>query len=325
MQAVVVFGATGNVGRYLVRRLCESMADMRIVAVGRHCPAWLAETRAEYASADVTDKASLASLPQSGVFAVVNFAGVLPAYMPGYDPNAYIRVNTEGMLNVLEYARVTGADRVVYSQSVSRYLGYLADGIREFKPEMPYRINYANDHSVYIISKIAAAELLRHYHLQYGIGAFELVLPNIYLYDPATTYCVDGAERVIAYRYMIRRAMAGEDIELWGDETKGVDLAYVKDLCQLVELTLRTGRREGSYNAGSGRLTPMREYLETICDVFSPPNRRSRIIPRPDKPDCADFMMNIDSAKAELGYAPQYDCRRFLEDYKAEMQKDGNG
>ena len=30
--------------------------------------------------------------------------------------------------------------------------------------------------------------------------------------------------------------------------------------------------------------------------------------------------MDISNAKIELGYVPQYDCRRLFEDYKKEME-----
>ena len=32
--------------------------------------------------------------------------------------------------------------------------------------------------------------------------------------------------------------------------------------------------------------------------------------------------MDVQNAKTELGYEPQYDCKRLFEDYKAEMQID---
>ena len=121
---------------------------------------------------------------------------------------------------------------------------------------------------------------------------------------------------------MIRRAMAGEPLELWGDANKGIDLVYVKDLCRLVELMLRCDKQSGRYNAGSGKLTSMEEYLRGIIEVFSPADKPSELIYRPEKPDCANFLMDITNAREDLGYEPQYDCLAFLQDYKREMEKD---
>ena len=37
--------------------------------------------------------------------------------MEGYDPQKYIDVNITGNLNVLEYCRINGADRILFAQS----------------------------------------------------------------------------------------------------------------------------------------------------------------------------------------------------------------
>ena len=74
--------------------------------------------------------------------------------------------------------------------------------------------------------------------------------------------------------------------------------------------------------AGSGKLTTMEEYLRGIINVFSPADGQSELVYRPEKPDCANFLMDISNCRADLGYEPQYDCLAFLEDYKREMEKD---
>lgn len=48
---------------------------------------------------------------------MVDFAGMMPARMEGYDPQKYIDVNITGTLNVLEYCKKSGADRMMFTQS----------------------------------------------------------------------------------------------------------------------------------------------------------------------------------------------------------------
>ena len=48
---------------------------------------------------------------------VVDLAGAMPARMKGYDPYKYIDVNITGTLNILEFCRKTGADRILFAQS----------------------------------------------------------------------------------------------------------------------------------------------------------------------------------------------------------------
>ena len=71
------------------------------------------------------------------------------------------------------------------------------------------------------------------------MGFFAFRLPNIYcfMHDSKTLYH-DGKPAVSSYRLMIDKARAGEPLEIWGDPTKGMDLIYVKDFCQMIEKAL---------------------------------------------------------------------------------------
>ena len=91
---------------------------------------------------------------------------------------------------------------------------------------------------------------------------------------------------------------------------------FSQELCKAVEANIDGG----IYNIGTGKPITIKEQVETIIDVFSPENQRSQIILRPDKVCGGGFLMDIDNAKKELGYVPQYSCRDLFEDYKKEMQ-----
>ena len=84
--------------------------------------------------------------------------------------------------------------------------------------------------------------------------------------------------------------------------------------------SLWTNRETGTYNAGTGIKTTMREQIEGIIKVFSNKDKMPKIIECPEKRDCDDFVMDIQNAKDDLGYKPQYDYIAYLEDYKREME-----
>ena len=84
--------------------------------------------------------------------------------------------------------------------------------------------------------------------------------------------------------------------------------------------SLWANRETGTYNAGTGIKTTMREQIEGIIKVFSTKDKMSKIIECPEKRDCDDFVMDIQNAKDDLGYEPQYDYIAYLEDYKKEME-----
>ena len=243
--------------------------------------------------------------------------------MAGYHPQQYIDTNVTGTLNVLEYCRENRIGRILYTQSISDYYGYYGK-LNRFKDDMPRKIPLKGDHAVYAISKCMAEDLCWHYQTSYGVKSFIFRLPNIYCYMPEhKTFYIDGKPTVVSYRHMIKLAMGGKPIEMWGDPQKGIDVIYVKDFCQLIYKSVFVDRKEGGrYNVGTGKMTSMEDCIRGIIQVFSPQGSRSAIIPRPEKHDCVNFCMDIEKARNELNYEPQYDYISYLEDYKKEMESD---
>ena len=142
----------------------------------------------------------------------------------------------------------------------------------------------------------------------------------MYLYHPEKTYFVDGIERKIGYRYMIDLASHGQNIELWGDPNAFKDILYIKDLCQLMYKAILTNVNGGTYNAGTGIKTTLQEQIEGMINVFNPEGEKSEIIYKPDGSGFTSFVMDIDNAKEDLCYEPEYTYIKYLEDYKKERE-----
>lgn len=325
-KKIVVFGATGTLGLYTVDHLAAHLGDeWELVATGRRACEYFEKKypgKASYVQLDIADEASFEGLPADDVYALVHFAGALPAYMEGYDPRAYVNSIVMGTLNVLEYGRKTGATRILYTQTISDYHGYFGELV-ELMDDMPRRVPLSGDHSVYAITKCAAEDVCRNFEEEYGIAFFGLRLPNIYCYMPeCKTLYHDGRPAVSSYRLMIDRAMRGEDLEVWGDPAKGMDLIYVKDFCQMIEKQLFAPKEcGGMYNVGTGVMTSLEHLVDAIIDEFCPADAKSRKIYRPEKHDCVNYFMNVDKARAKLGYKPQYDPATLFADYKQEMNR----
>ncbi len=322
MKKIVLFGATGNTGMYFAD-YCNQYLDKNkyeLVAVGRKNTKWFENHGIEYYQVDIRKEKDFEKLPQKDVYAIVHMAGLLPAYLKEYDPFAYVDTNVTGGVRVLEYARKTGADRVLYAQTWAEMAGYW--GKEEvLSPNMERRLCYKGDHAFYAITKSMIVETMEHYHQEYGIKNFVFRLPNIYLYHPEKYYYVDCEKRRIAYRYMIERAMSGQSIEMWGNPQAFKDIVYVKDLCQMMYKAVFADVDGGVYNVGTGIRTTLRQQIEGMIEVFSPKEKKSTIIECPDKPTFTSFVMDIESARRDLGYEPQYDYISYLEDYKREMEQ----
>lgn len=320
MKKVIVFGATGNIGAYFVD-YCKEHLDKKyeVIAVGRKNTDFFEKIGIRYIQVDICKPEDFEKLPQDDVYAVVNAAGLLPAYLKEYDPFAYVETNINGALRILEYARKNSADRILYTQTWAEMAGYW--GKEEvLSPKLPRKLLYTGDHAFYAITKCMIVDTMEHYKQEFGLKNFVFRLPNVYLYHPDQYYYVDCQKKVIAYRYMIERASKGENIELWGNPDAFKDILYIKDLCQLMFKALFADVNGGTYNAGTGIKTSLREQIQGMIDVFSPDDKKSQIIEKPEGASFNSFVMDIENAKEELGYEPQYTYEKYLQDYKREQE-----
>lgn len=318
-KKTVVLGATGTLGAPICIHLKK--AGYEVVAVGHRKSdnGFFADHGIEYISADITRKEDFYRLPQEDVYAVLNFAGALPASMEGYNADLYISSIIQGTLNVLEYTRRIKADRIIFPQSLFD-ISYKF-GSKDPIPADSQRIApVEGDHAVYVIAKNAAVELIEHYHAVYGIKRFIIRLSRVYLYHPNPYTFTDGRKVMISDRYLIYRAMKGEDIELWGDPDRLLETCSVRDFLQIIEKALIAGHDGGIYNIGSGGST-LRERIEGIVKVFSPKEKPSRIIPCPEKRDAMQFVLDISKTCKELGYTPKDTWESYLEMFKEDMEK----
>ncbi|MGN0502892.1 MAG: NAD-dependent epimerase/dehydratase family protein [Ruminococcus sp.] len=322
-KKIIIFGATGGTGVYLIEYLNKNinLCEYELIAVGRRKTDYFDKYNIDYYSVDISQQDTLLCLPRENIYAIIILAGILPAKMKGYVPQAYIDINVRGILNIMEFYKNSSLDRVIYTISISDLHGYLPKQ-KEFLPDMPINYKYGTDHTIYAISKTAATEIIKTYYFDYGIKYYILRLPNIYMYSTEKEYYVDGIPKKISYRYLIDRAIEGKDLELWGNPEQKREIVYVKDFCQFVYRTLFADADVGYYNVGADCMVSMRDQIMGIINVFCPENHKSKIVYCPEKPSCDDTHMNIDKAKKELGYSPKYGYIDYLIDYKKEMNSD---
>lgn len=323
MKKIIIFGATGNVGSYVLRYAVNyfSAEKYQVIASGRRKTSFFEKMGVPYYAVDISKKEDFECLPTEGVYAVIYLAAQIPSYMDDYQPEKYIQANIIGAYNILEYCRKVKADRLLFSTTVFD-LSLTADKDTVLYPDMPYHFSYKGDHAVYVITKNTAIELMEHYHQEYGLKKFVFRFPTIYNYSPYQYYYPNGVKTLRPVYRMIEQAKKGESIELWGDPSYSKDMVYVDDCAQMLCKAVEVDREEGFYNVGTGVPVTLKEQIETIIDVFSPADHRSEIIYCPDKPVGGGFLMNVDNAKDELGYEPQFDCKRLFEEYKKEMEID---
>lgn len=319
-KKIIVFGASGDTGKYFIDYFNKNYSGDKyeIVATGMRETDYFDKINVRYYKVDITKEKEFEKLPTDNVYAVVDLAGLMPARMKGYNPYKYIEVNIIGNLNILEYCRKNNVDRILFSQS----FGDIKDNAEKnilLKVDSPINFNYSTDHTIYVMTKNFATDMIKNYNKMYGLKAFIFRLPTIYLWSPIDSYYVDGRIRKIGYRTLIDKAISGEEIEVWGNPDRKKDMVYVKDFCQMLYKAIFVDRMFGYYNVGTGIGTTLLEQIKGIIEVFGE-EKKSKIIMKPDKPNAPQYIMDIEPAKRELNYMPKYNYISMLKDLKKEME-----
>lgn len=317
MGKILIFGATGLVGAYTILDLKDRGYD--VIAVGRRKSdnGFFGSHSIPYYSVDITCSSGFTDLPRDEIDTIIHLAGAMPASMSGYNPHLYIHSVLEGTLNVLEYAVVVSAKRIVFAQSRadSNYLM----GKTPIPSDIVKKFPLTGDHSVYSICKNASVDLIEHFYHQYGIKRFVLRFPTIYGYHPNPYFYVNGVKKMMSYRLIMEKAIKGESVEIWGDPRRGKEIVYVKDAVQIIGHCIDSELDGGVYNVGRGVPVTLDEQINGIVSVFSNPNAPSQIIYRPDMPDAREYVNDVSKTQKELGYIPEYDYYKLLVDFKKYM------
>ncbi|MDD3945071.1 MAG: NAD(P)-dependent oxidoreductase [Bacteroidales bacterium] len=319
-KKIIIFGASGNVGSYLALYADKffNKEEFEVIASGRRETIVFEKEDIKYISVDLSMKDDFSKLPQENIHAVMLLAATIPSYMDEYDPSKYLSSIVDGGLNVLEYCRKVKADRLLFTQTVFDVAEYPADMIID--PYVKPNFSYTGDHAMYVICKNMMLEMMKHYHLEYGLKTFIFRLPTIYSYSPYHYYYPNGVKTMRPFYKQIFRAIISEPLEIWGNPNEAKDMVHVYDFSQMLCRAALVDRQEGFYNIGTGRPVSQLEQCQAIIDVFSPKDNPSKIKYVPtNSAGVGYFKMDITNAKEELGYEPVYDVHKLYENYKEEM------
>jgi len=314
---IIVTGASGFVGSYLVDQLIKE--DFDVLAIGRNDVDKInfAKKGIEFSKIDITRESDFNKLPKKGVEAVVHLAGLLSIDI--WSPKDYFMTNTVGTRNVMDYCQKNDVPKAIYSMTHSDVNRANETIITENTPQ-----NFAGARGYsrsYIISKIAGREFVDCYSREYGISGISLRLPGIRGFGARFVSFWKGEPKISASQIFIQRSLKGLPIEVWGNNNIVRDLVYIKDITSGIINAINCKNASGSYNLGSGTGITIEDEVKAIIKAFSPPDKTSKIIYRPDHDllENRSYIFDISKAKNELGYSPKYTYEEAMNDYKAEM------
>jgi dTDP-glucose 4,6-dehydratase len=246
-------------------------------------------------------------LAQHRPTAIVHLAAESHVDRSIHGPEDFVQTNFVGTFRLLEAARAYHAGLSGTARETFRFLhvstdevyGTLGPGDPAFTEATPYAPN-----SPYSASKAASDHLVRAWFHTYG-------LPTL------TTNCSNNygpyqfPEKLIPL--VIRNALAGKPLPVYGDGMQVRDWLYVKDHCAAIRAVLRQGRPGETYNIGGNAEMPNLEVVRAVCRILDELRPGSPITPHAslitfvkDRPG-HDRRYAIDARKirTEIGWAPQ--------------------
>ena len=194
--------------------------------------------------------------------AIVHFAAESHVDRSILGPAEFIGTNIVGTWNLLEEARaywtaLPSAERDAFRflhVSTDEVYGTLSFDEAPFSEARPFAPN-----SPYAASKAAADHLVRAYHHTYALPTLTGNCSNNY--GP-----YQFPEKLIPL--MIRNALAGKPLPVYGDGKNVRDWLYVLDHCEAVRLVLEKGRIGEAYNIGGNSERANNEVVKTICALL---------------------------------------------------------
>lgn len=204
---------------------------------------------------DICDAEGIAALFERERFELVyNLAGIAPLPDCQSDPAAAVRVNTLGLVNLLEQSRRTGVRHLIQASTNAMY---------ENETEFPtVEDHFAPPTLIYPSTKYCAEQFCRSFAETYGMNVTCLRFANVY--GPHID-CLRKQPPFVGY--MIRELYYGRTPQFHSDGSQRRDYIYVDDL---IDLAQRVCDRPGfdAVNVSGNRNYSVRELYATTCELM---------------------------------------------------------
>jgi len=273
MNSILVTGGAGFIGSNLVEYLVNIYPDFKIVVVDSLTYAGDLENlnavkdykNFTFVHGSICDRNLMERVFHHYiVHGVIHLAAESHVDNSISEPDVFIETNVKGTFTLLDVAYKYWMEKpFVYKQGFenARFLHVSTDEVYGtlgetglFTEKTPYAPN-----SPYSASKASSDMIVRSYHHTYGMNTVITNCSNNY--GPH-----QHDEKLIPT--VIRKALAGEEIPIYGDGKNIRDWLYVLDHCKGIDLVYDDGKSGEVYNIG-GKNERDNNYIATkICELL---------------------------------------------------------
>ena len=316
MQTILVTGGAGFIGSNFIPYFLSENKNTRIVNLDALTYAGDLDNLREvennrnyiFEKGNICDRSLVESLFKNYNFTdVIHFAAESHVDNSIKNPDAFVKTNVFGTFNVLDVTKnfwMNAPQEYKTEYKNSRFHHISTDEVygslgREglFTEETSYSPN-----SPYSASKAASDFMVRSYFHTYGLNVVTTNCSNNY--GPK-----QHDEKLIPT--IIRKAISGKNIPIYGDGKNIRDWLYVLDHCKGIELVFKNGKLGETYNIGGKNERNNLNIANGICEIldelFPKENSYKEQIQFVKDRAGHDFRYAIDASKIEkeLGWKAQ--------------------
>jgi len=272
-NTVLITGGAGFIGSNFIPFFLEKNPDIQIINLDKITYAGNLENLREIKKNNrhifVEDDICNAELSDTifkkhNIGSVIHFAAESHVDNSIVSPDTFIQTNIHGTFNLLEAAKehwLEAPNRAKKGFEAARFHHISTDEVYGslgnegyFTEETSYAPN-----SPYSASKAASDFLVRSYFHTYGLNVVTSNCSNNY--GPK-----QHNEKLIPT--IIRKALAGERIPIYGDGKNIRDWLYVLDHCKGIDLVFKEGKTGDTYAIGGDNEHNNLDIAKRICDIL---------------------------------------------------------
>ena len=273
MRSILVTGCAGFIGSNFVPYFLEKYPEYQIINLDLLTYAGNLENLSEIASheryafvqGDICDRALLEGLfAQYDIRGVIHFAAESHVDNSIINPGVFVQTNVNGTFTLIDVAYKYWMDKPFafksgyescrfHHISTDEVYGTLGE-LGLFTEETPYAPN-----SPYSASKAGSDMIVRSYYHTYGMNTVITNCSNNY--GPK-----QHNEKLIPT--IIRKAIAGELIPIYGDGKNIRDWLYVLDHCKGIDLVYQNGNVGEVYNIGGCNERTNNYIADKVCEIL---------------------------------------------------------
>lgn len=273
MKTLLVTGCAGFIGSNFVPYFLNKYPDVRLINLDLLTYAGdlanlsdVSDTAPHiFVKGDICDRPLVESLfSQYDIRGVIHFAAESHVDNSIKNPGVFVQTNVNGTFTLIDVAYKYWMEKPFtfksgfegcrfHHISTDEVYGTLGEtGL--FTEETSYAPN-----SPYSASKAGSDMIVRSYHHTYGMNTVITNCSNNY--GPK-----QHDEKLIPT--IIRKALSGENIPIYGDGKNIRDWLYVLDHCKGIDLVYHTGRSGEVYNIGGRNERNNNQIAERICTIL---------------------------------------------------------